>query len=150
MSRINVIEKTTANPEQLELLNAIESQLGMVPNFLKVFANSPVALRAFLGLHTVSNAGQLDPLNRGRIALALAQQKLATIEAGPGVLRIKRQGLIEHLTRGLGAPLLGQYMALSSQPVDSARPLRMAGTASKKNGAQGQGDGYFHAKHSID
>lgn len=74
MSRINVIEKHTASPEQLELLNAIEGQLGMVPNFLKVFANSPVALRAFLGLHGVSNAGQLDPLNRGRIALALAQQ----------------------------------------------------------------------------
>lgn len=70
MSRINVIEKHTASPEQLELLNAIEGQLGMVPNFLKVFANSPVALRAFLGLHGVSNAGQLDPLNRGRIALA--------------------------------------------------------------------------------
>ena len=74
MNRINVIEKTTANPEQLELLNAIESQLGMVPNFLKVFANSPVALRAFLGLHGVANDGELDPPTRERIALALAQQ----------------------------------------------------------------------------
>ena len=74
MSRIKVIEKATANPEQLELLNAIESQLGMVPNFLKVFANSPVALRAFLGLHGVANAGSLDAPTRERIALALAQQ----------------------------------------------------------------------------
>lgn len=74
MSRINVIEKATANPEQLELLSAIESQLGMVPNFLKVFANSPVALRAFLGLHGVANAGSLDAPTRERIALALAQQ----------------------------------------------------------------------------
>lgn len=74
MSRINVIEKHTANPEQLELLNVIESQLGMVPNFLKVFANSPIALHAFLGLHGVANAGELDALTRERIALALAQQ----------------------------------------------------------------------------
>lgn len=74
MSRINVIEKATANPEQLELLNAIERELGIVPNFLKVFANSPVALRAFLGLHGVANAGDLDTPTRERIALALAQQ----------------------------------------------------------------------------
>lgn len=74
MSRINVIEKATANSDQLELLNAIESQLGMVPNFLKVLANSPVALRAFLGLHGVANAGDLDAPTRERIALALAQQ----------------------------------------------------------------------------
>jgi uncharacterized peroxidase-related enzyme len=74
MSRINVIEKNTANPEQLALLNAIQSQLGSIPNFLKVFANSPVALRSFLGLHEVANSGDLDAPTRERIALALAQQ----------------------------------------------------------------------------
>lgn len=74
MSRINVIEKTSANAEQLELLTTIENQLGMIPNFLKVLANSPVALRAFLGLYGVANAGEIDALTRERIALALAQQ----------------------------------------------------------------------------
>ncbi len=74
MSRINVIEKDTANQEQLALLNAIEQQLGMVPNFLKVFANSPAALRAFLGLHGIAGEGSLDPQTRERIALAIAQQ----------------------------------------------------------------------------
>lgn len=75
MSRINVIEKTTANSEQLELLNAIESQLGMVPNFLKLFANSPVALRAFLGLHGVSNAGQARPTQSGAYCLGIGTTK---------------------------------------------------------------------------
>ncbi|MEN9452502.1 MAG: hypothetical protein RLZZ369_1561 [Pseudomonadota bacterium] len=74
MSRINVIEQHTANAEQKALLDAIQGQLGMVPNFLKVFANSPVALQAFLGLHGVANAGSLTPQTRERIALALAQQ----------------------------------------------------------------------------
>lgn len=74
MSRINTIDSNNANAEQSELLNAIQSQLGMVPNFLKVFANSPVALRAFLGLHGIANGGSLDALTRERIALALAQQ----------------------------------------------------------------------------
>jgi uncharacterized peroxidase-related enzyme len=74
MSRIHVIEQHNANAEQKALLDAIQGQLGMVPNFLKVFANSPVALQAFLGLHGVANAGSLSPQTRERIALALAQQ----------------------------------------------------------------------------
>jgi len=74
MSRLNVVEHETANAEQQELLNAIQSQLGMVPNFLKVFANSPAALRAFLGLHGIASEGSLDAPTRERIALALAQQ----------------------------------------------------------------------------
>ena len=74
MSRITVIDHSNANTEQAQLLDAIQAQLGMVPNFLKVFANSPVALRAFLGLHGVANDGALDAATRERIALALAQQ----------------------------------------------------------------------------
>lgn len=74
MSRINVVTSETASAEQKALLDAIQAQLGMVPNFLKVFANSPAALKAFLGLHGVANEGSLDPQTRERIALALAQQ----------------------------------------------------------------------------
>ena len=74
MSRINVVEAATASAEQKALLDAIQAQLGMVPNFLKVFANSPVALQAFLGLHGVASAGSLSAPDRERIALALAQQ----------------------------------------------------------------------------
>lgn len=74
MSRIKMIDRNTADAEQAELLDAIQNQLGMVPNFLKVFANSPVALRSFLGLYGVANGGALDHQTRERIALALAQQ----------------------------------------------------------------------------
>jgi uncharacterized peroxidase-related enzyme len=74
MSRINVVQREGATAEQKTLLDAIQSQLGIVPNFLKVFANSPAALRAFLGLYGIASEGGLDPLTRERIALALAQQ----------------------------------------------------------------------------
>lgn len=74
MARIKVITQEIANAEQKALFDAIQSQLGIVPNFLKVFANSPEALKAFLGLHGIANGGSLDSLTRERIALALAQQ----------------------------------------------------------------------------
>jgi uncharacterized peroxidase-related enzyme len=74
MARINIVVPESSNPEQKALFDTIQGQLGMVPNFLKVFANSPAALKAFLGLHGIAGAGSLDPKTRERIALALAQQ----------------------------------------------------------------------------
>ena len=74
MNRINVVTQDTANSEQKALLEAIQTKLGMIPNFLKIFANSPVALRAFLGLYGVANEGSLDAATRVRIAVAVAQQ----------------------------------------------------------------------------
>ena len=72
MARIKLIESADAGPEQAALLAAIEEQLGMVPDFLKVFANSPAALRAFLGLHAIADGGSLAAPVRTRIASAQA------------------------------------------------------------------------------
>jgi uncharacterized peroxidase-related enzyme len=74
VARINLVTAESAHPEQKALFDAIQAQLGMVPNFLRAFANSPAALKAFLGLHGIAGAGSLDPQTRERIALALAQQ----------------------------------------------------------------------------
>ena len=74
MSRIKIVTNEAANSEQKALFDAIQGKLGMVPNFLRVLGNSPVALNAFLGLYGVAGAGSLDPLTRERIALAVAEQ----------------------------------------------------------------------------
>lgn len=74
MARIAVIDPKTATGEAKQLLDAVQSSLGMVPNFIRVLANSPVALGAFLGLHGIAGAGLLDPATRERIALAVAEQ----------------------------------------------------------------------------
>lgn len=74
MARINLVTPATATAEQAALFDAIHNKLGVVPNFLKAFANSPAALRAFLGLHGIAGEGSLDAQTRERIALALAQQ----------------------------------------------------------------------------
>ena len=73
MSRINVVTQETADTEQKALLDAIQSKLGMVPNFLGILAHSSDSLKAFLGLHGIAESGQLDPQTRERIALAVAQ-----------------------------------------------------------------------------
>lgn len=74
MARVAVIDPQTATGEARSLLDAVQSALGMVPNFIRVLANSPAALNAFLGLHGIAGAGALDPKTRERIALAVAEQ----------------------------------------------------------------------------
>lgn len=74
MSRITTVTNEIANAEQKALFDAIQAQIGMVPNFLKILGNSPAALRAFLGLYGIAGEGSLDPHTRERIALTIAQQ----------------------------------------------------------------------------
>ena len=74
MSRISTLQYADANVEQQALFDAIQSKLGAVPNFLKVFAHSPAALKAFLGLHLIADEGSLDAQTRERIALTVAQK----------------------------------------------------------------------------
>lgn len=74
MARVTVIDPQSATGEAKQLLDAVQSGLGIVPNFIRVLANSPAALNAFLGIHGIAGAGALDPLTRERIALAVAEQ----------------------------------------------------------------------------
>lgn len=74
MARVAVIDPSTATGETKQLLTAVESALGMAPNFIRVLANSPAALSAFLGLHGIAGAGVLDARTRERIALTIAEQ----------------------------------------------------------------------------
>lgn len=74
MARVAVIDPQTSTGETRQLLDAVQSGLGMVPNFIRVLANSPEALKAFLGIHGIAGSGLLDPRTRERIALAVAEQ----------------------------------------------------------------------------
>ena len=118
MSRLTVIDFNNANAEQKALLDAIHNQLGMVPNFLKLFANSPAALKAFLGLFGVANEGALEPQTRERIALALAQQNSC------------QYCLSAHTALGANAGLTGDEMAAnragSSQDAKAAVAVKLA------------------------
>jgi uncharacterized peroxidase-related enzyme len=69
MSRIPTVDPNTATGEARRLLDAVQSQLGAVPNFIRVLANSPKALEGYFGL----NAAALDTATQERIALAVAE-----------------------------------------------------------------------------
>jgi uncharacterized peroxidase-related enzyme len=72
MSRLTIPAREAAPAAAQPLLDAVNAQLGVVPNLFRLVANSPAALEGFLGLHGALGK-TLDLKTRNRIALATAQ-----------------------------------------------------------------------------
>jgi uncharacterized peroxidase-related enzyme len=73
MSRIQAIDPRTATGAAKPLLDAVQAQLGITPNFIRVLANSPKALEGFLGLYGATAGFAVDKATQERIALAVAE-----------------------------------------------------------------------------
>ena len=73
MARVPVIDPKTATGAAATLLSAVQAQLGVTPNFIRVLANSPKALEGFLGLYGAAGGFAVDKATQERIALAVAE-----------------------------------------------------------------------------
>ena len=73
MARVQVIDPNTAAGDAKALLDAVQAQLGVTPNFIRVLANSPKALEGFLGLYGALGKAAVDKPTQERIALAIAE-----------------------------------------------------------------------------
>lgn len=74
MARISTPATIAAAPINAQpLLEAVNKQLGVVPNLFRLVSNSPAALEGYLGLSGALAKGALPAATRERIALAVAQ-----------------------------------------------------------------------------
>jgi uncharacterized peroxidase-related enzyme len=73
MSRIATIDPKTAPAPAKVLLDAVQAQLGVTPNFIRILAHSPKALEGFLGLYGAAGGFAIDKATQERIALAVAE-----------------------------------------------------------------------------
>ncbi len=74
MTRIPTPASIADAPEATRpLLEAVNKQLGVVPNMFRIISNSPAALQGYLGLSGALGQGKLPAATRERIALAVAQ-----------------------------------------------------------------------------
>jgi uncharacterized peroxidase-related enzyme len=74
MSRIPTpISIADAPAASRPLLEAVNKQLGVVPNMFRLVSTSPSALEGYLGLSGTLNKGKLPAQTRERIALAVAE-----------------------------------------------------------------------------
>ena len=73
MPRFQQIAPESATGKSKELLDAVKSKLGLVPNISRAMANSPAVLEGYLGLSGALAKGRLSAKNREQIALAVGQ-----------------------------------------------------------------------------
>jgi uncharacterized peroxidase-related enzyme len=73
MSRIPTIDTNQATGKSRELLDGVQAKLGMTPNVMRVMANSPAVLDAYLQFSGALGRGELSAKTREQIALTVAQ-----------------------------------------------------------------------------
>lgn len=74
MSRITTPATVADAPAASQpLLEAVNKQLGVVPNLFRMVGNSPAALEGYLSLMGALGKGELSAQTRERIALAVAE-----------------------------------------------------------------------------
>jgi len=74
MSRIAIPASVEAAPSASQpFLEAVNKQLGSVPNLFRLVATSPASIEGYLGLFGALGKGKLPAPTRERIALAVAQ-----------------------------------------------------------------------------
>ena len=74
MSRIAIPASIDASPAASKpLLEAVNAQLGSVPNLFRLVGNSPAALEGYLGLSGALAKGVIGAKTRERIALTVAE-----------------------------------------------------------------------------
>jgi len=73
MNRITIPATELTPAASRPLLEAVNKQLGVVPNLMKVLSNSPAALGGYLSLNGAISKGALGAKTGERIALAIAE-----------------------------------------------------------------------------
>jgi len=73
MQRIAAVDPAQATGKAKELLDGVQSKLGITPNLMKTLASAPAALDAYLSFGAALGTGYLDAKFREQIALTVAQ-----------------------------------------------------------------------------
>ncbi len=73
MSRMKTVGPAEASGNAKKLLEGVQAKLGMTPNMMRVMANSPAVLDAYLKFSDALGGGDLPAKTRQQIALAVGQ-----------------------------------------------------------------------------
>jgi len=93
MQRIQALEPNLAPPASKTQLDAVQKQIGMVPNIFKTIAHSPAALQFALGQSAALATGVLSAGLREQIALVTAGRNACDYCASAHTLMGKGAGL---------------------------------------------------------
>lgn len=73
MTRMTAINPDEATGKAKQLLDGVQQKLGITPNLMRTFANSPAVLKAYLNFSGALGEGLLNAKLREQIALTVAE-----------------------------------------------------------------------------
>jgi uncharacterized peroxidase-related enzyme len=73
MNRIPTIDPATATGPSATFMSAVKAKIGVVPNLMRTFAQSPAVLEAYLGFSGTLDKGVLPAAVRQQLALAIGE-----------------------------------------------------------------------------
>jgi uncharacterized peroxidase-related enzyme len=132
MARLPIIDPEKSTGKAQELLTAVQKKLGLVPNSMRVMANSPAVLEAYIGFSGALDGGSLDAKTRERIALGSAEANQCNYCLSAHSAIGKLVGLNE-------AEILDSRRARSTEP-KSAAALQFSRQLIEKRGAVSEAD----------
>jgi uncharacterized peroxidase-related enzyme len=106
MSRISPVDRNTTNESVRRNFDAVQKQLGIVPNMMRTMAQSPSVLDAYLGFGAALRRGRLAASLQEQIALAVAE------------LNACDYCLSAHTALGRGAGLSDRQLSASREATD--------------------------------
>jgi uncharacterized peroxidase-related enzyme len=134
MSRIPTPASVADAPEKAHpLLNAVNAQLGSVPNMFRLIATSPQALEGYLGMSAALGKGALPAATRERIALAVAEVN------GCNYCLSAHTYLGKNLAKLDDAEIAANRSGASNDP-KAAAAVRFAAKVVRDRGKIGEGD----------
>ncbi len=74
MPRLQPLNPNKAEGKAKELLDQVQSKIGMVPNLMRTLAQAPAVLQGYLGFSGALAGGSLSPKLREQISLSVAAQ----------------------------------------------------------------------------
>jgi len=95
MSRISIPAIDEMSATARELLALTGERLGMVPNLYRIVGTSQAALEALVGFYGALDKGDLDPLTRERIALAVAEANGCDYCLSAQTHRVRQGGMLD-------------------------------------------------------
>ena len=99
MPRIKPVDRNTADPATVELLNSVRRSMGAVPNLIATMAHSPAVAKAYLGFAQALSGGSLPRRLREQIALVVGEANACTYCVAAHTALGRRAGLTEEETK---------------------------------------------------
>lgn len=73
MTRIQPVDRNSADPAVVEWLDSIRKKMGMVPNLISTMAQSPAVAKAYVGFSQTLSKGTLPPRLHDQLSLAVGE-----------------------------------------------------------------------------